>query len=166
VSRTVGLVWAQAANGVIGDRGRLPWHLPEDLARFRDLTMGATVLMGRATWDSLPDRFRPLPGRRNVVLTRQDGWARTGVTVARSVEQALAEADGDVWVIGGASVYPLALPFADRVEVTELERPFPGDAEAPRLGPEWRPDRQEPPDGWLVSRTGLRFRVTRYVRAL
>ena len=86
---TVGLVWAQAANGVIGDRGTLPWHLPEDLARFKALTMGATVVMGRATWDSLPASVRPLPGRRNVVLTRRPDWRQPGPPWRRSLEEAL-----------------------------------------------------------------------------
>ena len=81
----IGLVWAQAANGVIGRDGALPWQLPEDLARFKALTTGATVVMGRTTWESLPASVRPLPGRRNVVLTRQDGWTADGAVVARSL---------------------------------------------------------------------------------
>ena len=118
---TVGLVWAQAANGVIGVDGGLPWQLPEDLARFKELTLGSTVVMGRATWESLPPAVRPLPGRRNVVLTRQPGWQAPGAVVARSLAEALDQ-PGDVWVIGGASVYREALPLADVVVVTELAR--------------------------------------------
>jgi dihydrofolate reductase len=156
---TVGLIWAQAANGVIGDRGTLPWHLPEDLARFKAVTMGATVLMGRVTWESLPASVRPLPGRRNVVLTRDPAWAAAGATVARSVEDALEAAPGDVWVIGGASVYQAALAHADRLEVTELEDDFEGDVGAPRIGPEWQRVEVDPPTGWHVSRTGLRYRT-------
>ena len=162
---TVGLVWAQAANGVIGDRGTLPWHLPEDLARFKALTMGATVVMGRATWESLPASVRPLPGRRNVVLTRQPAWEAPGATVARSLAEALDTAPGDVWVIGGASVYQAALAHADRLEVTELEDDFDGDVGAPRVGPEWRRSGTEPESGWLVSRTGLRYRTATYLPA-
>ena len=161
---TVGLIWAQAANGVIGSKGRLPWHLPEDLARFRRLTLGSTVVMGRATWDSLPEAARPLRERHNVVLTRQPDWAAPGATVARSLTAALDAAPQDVWVIGGASVYAAAMPHADRLEVTELADSFEGDVHAPGIGPAWR--RTAGPSGtdWLVSRTGLRYRTVTYVR--
>lgn len=161
---TVGLIWAQAANGVIGCKGGLPWHLPEDLARFRRLTLGSTVVMGRATWDSLPEAARPLRERHNVVLSRQPGWAAPGATVARSLTAALDAAPQDVWVIGGASVYAAAMPHADRLEVTELADSFEGDVHAPGIGPAWR--RTAGPSGtdWLVSRTGLRYRTVTYVR--
>jgi dihydrofolate reductase len=165
MSKRVGLIWAQAANGVIGDHGRLPWHLPEDLARFKALTMGATVVMGRATWDSLPESVRPLPGRHNMVLTRQPAWQAPGAFVARTLGDALDAAPGDVWVIGGASVYAAALDRADRLEVTELADDFDGDVRAPVLGPEWHRSAQEPTNGWLQSRTGLRYRTATYVRA-
>ena len=158
----IGLVWAQAANGVIGVGGGLPWQLPEDLARFKQLTLGSTVVMGRATWDSLPPSVRPLPGRRNVVLTRQPGWQAPGAVVARSLAEALDQ-PGDVWVIGGASVYRDALPLADVVVVTELARAFDGDTRAPELGPGWRVRDLEPATGWLPSRTGLDHRVVTYV---
>ena len=161
---TVGLVWAQAANGVIGSGGGLPWHLPEDLARFKALTLGSTVVMGRATWDSLPSAVRPLPGRRNVVLTRQPDWQAAGAVVARSLTEALDQ-PGDVWVIGGASVYRAALPLADLVVVTELAQPFDGDTYAPDLGPTWRVGDREPAAGWLPSRTGLDHRVITYLPA-
>ena len=161
---TVGLVWAQAANGVIGRDGSLPWHLPEDLARFRDLTMGSTVVMGRTTWESLPETVRPLPGRRNVVLTRNPDWRADGAVCATSLERALAGASGEVWVIGGASVYREALPVAEVAVVTELEDAFDGDATAPVLDDAWRVVERDPAEGWLRSSTGLRFRVTCYVR--
>jgi dihydrofolate reductase len=106
---------------------------------------------------------RPLPGRRNVVLTRQPGWDAPGAVVARSLEEAVSGAPGDVWVIGGASVYRAALPLADRVVVTELERSFAGDTYAPELGSAWRVADRDPADGWAESRTGLRHRVVRYV---
>ena len=159
---TVALIWAQAANGVIGDRGTLPWHLPEDLTRFRDLTMGATVVMGRATWESLPERVRPLPGRDNVVLSRRPGWSAEGARVVASLREALTGVTGDVWVIGGASVYAAALPLADRVEVTELRDAFPGDVTAPPLDDGWRETARDPADGWLTSRTGLGYRTRSY----
>jgi dihydrofolate reductase len=166
MSTKVGLIWAQASNGVIGDRGALPWHLPEDLSRFRSLTMGATVVMGRATWESLPDAVRPLPGRRNVVLSRQPGWRAAGGTVASSLEDALSTASGPVWVIGGASVYQGALSQADVLEVTEVDGDFSGDVYAPTVGPEWRVSNPEPATAWQRSRSGLRYRTLSYARAL
>ncbi|WP_206784777.1 dihydrofolate reductase [Amycolatopsis sp. MtRt-6] len=146
----IGLVWAQAANGVIGRDGALPWHLPEDLKHFRTLTSGAAVLMGRRTWESLPPRFRPLPGRRNLVLsaTLQDG-----VETFADLPAAVGAVDGDLWVIGGAAVYRAALPFADRIVVTELRESFEGDTHAPEVG--------RPPESvgeWLESSTGLHYR--------
>lgn len=135
----LGLVYARAANGVIGRDGRLPWHLPEDLAHFKRVTLGAPVIMGRRTWDSVPPKFRPLPGRRNIVVTRQQDWQAAGVEVAGSLEQALALCkDADrVWVIGGAQLYAQAEPLARVAEVTEIEQSFDGDAYAPTLGPAW-----------------------------
>ncbi|MEO7982002.1 MAG: dihydrofolate reductase [Sporichthyaceae bacterium] len=154
----IGLVWAQAANGVIGRDGALPWRLPEDLARFKRLTTGATVVMGRATWDSLPSQVRPLPGRRNVVLTRDLSWSAVGAVVARSLAEALGGAD-DVWVMGGAQVYREALPSADVLVVTELASPFEGDRTAPVIGPEWVRVESDPPVGFHLSASGLGYRV-------
>ena len=133
------LIYARAANGVIGKDNALPWHLPEDMAHFKRTTLGCPVIMGRKTWDSLPARFRPLPGRQNIVLTRDAAWRAEGAQRAGSVDQAVA-ACGDaaeVWVIGGAEVYRQALPHAHRVVVTEIAQAFDGDALAPVLGPEW-----------------------------
>ena len=161
---TVSLIWAQAANGVIGDHGALPWHLPEDLSRFRSLTMGSTVVMGRATWESLPANVRPLPGRRNVVLSRQPGWRAAGATAAGSIEAAVAGLSEPVWVIGGASVYRSALPLADLIEVTEVDGSFSGDVYAPSIGPEWHETGRDPVTGWLQSRSGLRYRTVSYAR--
>ena len=161
---SVGLIWAQARGGVIGVDGRLPWHLPEDLRLFRATTMGATVVMGRRTWESLPERFRTLPGRTNVVLTTRPGWAADGAEVASSVEEVLAN-HRDLWVIGGASVYAAFLPVADRVVLTELDEDVAGDTWAPALGPEWRPVTRDPEQGWAVSTSGLRYAVTDLRRA-
>ena len=83
---TVALIWGQASNGVIGADGTMPWDLPEDLARFRELTMGSAVIMGRRTWDTIPPRFRPLPGRRNIVVTRDPAWSADGAAVAHSID--------------------------------------------------------------------------------
>jgi dihydrofolate reductase len=159
---TVSLIWAQARDGVIGNSGEIPWHLPEDMAMFKDLTMGSTVVMGRLTWDSLPERFRPLPGRRNVVVTRQAGWQADGATPASSVRAALEAASGEVWVIGGAQIYAAALPFADRLVVTEIDEAYDGDCFAPPIDDAWRVDEAT---AWQPSSNGLRYRVTTYEQA-
>ena len=158
---TVGLIWAQSASGVIGRAGRIPWRLPEDLARFKDLTLGHTVVMGRRTWESLPVRVRPLPGRRNVVVTRQADYVAPGADVVTSFEGALA--DDQVWVIGGAQIYALALPHASRCEVTEVDVNLPredDDAVAPILDEGWVTENAD----WQVSDTGLRYRFSTYRR--
>ncbi len=151
----IGLIYARAANGVIGKDGAMPWHLPEDLAHFRQLTQGCPVIMGRKTWDSLPPRFRPLPGRRNIVLTRQGGWQANGAEVAADLDQALALCGSapQVWVIGGGQVYAQALGAAQRIEVTEIHQDFEGDAHAPTLDAGWVETARQ--DG--VSAQGLRF---------
>jgi dihydrofolate reductase len=157
----VGLIWAQSASGVIGRAGDIPWRLPEDMSRFKNLTMGHTVVMGRRTWESLPARVRPLPGRRNVVLTRQADYMAEGADVFRSLDDALAE--GNVWVIGGAEIYALALPSASRCEVTEVDVDLPRqdhDALAPLLDEAWVAEDAD----WQVSRAGLRYRFSSYRR--
>ena len=165
---TVGLVWAQARGGVIGADGGLPWHLPEDLARFKALTTGATVVMGRRTWESLPASVRPLPGRRNVVLSRRAGWTAPGADVVDSLAAALDGRPGDVWVIGGGAVYAAALPRAERAVVTEVDLTVAGDTWAPVLGEGWTVLGTEPAGPgrrWLRSRTGTAYRVLTYARA-
>jgi dihydrofolate reductase len=151
-------VWAEAAGGVIGSAGALPWHLPEDLKLFRALTLGSTVVMGRRTWDSLPPRARPLPGRRNVVLSRTLSGLGDGATVLPSVEAVLAE-PGDVWVIGGGEVYAAFLPHAAEAVVTSVEEEVPGDTWAPKLDEDWKLGRRVPEEDWLTSSSGLRYRV-------
>lgn len=157
------LIYARAANGVIGKNNQLPWHLPEDLAHFKQLTQGCTVVMGRKTWDSLPPRFRPLPGRTNIVITRQPLWQAAGASRAASLGDALAQCDPGrtVWVIGGAQIYAEALPQAVRLEVTELEQDFDGDAHAPQLGPEWKESARQR----HVSTNGLGFSFVTYERS-
>jgi dihydrofolate reductase len=120
------LVVAIAENGVIGKDGAIPWHISEDLKRFKALTMGHTVVMGRKTWDSLPKK--PLPGRVNVVVTRQKDWHAEGAIAASSLGQATSGTSGTVMVIGGAEIYERALPLASRIELTEVHRSFDGDA--------------------------------------
>jgi dihydrofolate reductase len=162
---SVALIWAQARDRVIGAGGGLPWHLPEDLALFRTLTTGSTVVMGRRTWESLPERFRPLPGRTNVVLTSDPGWSGEGAQRARPVDEVLARQE-PLWVIGGGAVYAALLPHADRLVVTDVDVRVDGDTFAPELGPEWRPAARTPAGGWALSETsGLRYAVTEYVRA-
>jgi dihydrofolate reductase len=149
----VSLVVAVAANGVIGRDNRMPWHLPEDLAYFKRLTLGHPVVMGRKTYESiLVTLGKPLPGRTNIVVTRQPGFSAPGCTVAASVDAALAAArDADeVFVIGGAEIYRLALQRADRVYLTRIDAAFAGDIRFPALDPaEWREASREdhPPAG-------------------
>jgi len=157
------MVWAQAADGVIGADGALPWHLPEDLRLFKALTLGSTVVMGRRTWESLPARVRPLPGRRNLVLSSTLDPEDAGVEVARSVEDVLA-LGGDLWVIGGGAVYATLLPHADEVVVTEVDAQLPGDTWAPSLGLDWELGTRLPDSGWSASTGGLRFRVSQWCR--
>jgi dihydrofolate reductase len=129
------LIYARAANGCIGKDGALPWHLPADLKRFKALTMGKPMIMGRKTFESLPGL---LPGRRHIVLTRRERWDSTGAEVVRSVEEALAAAgDGEVAVIGGAAIYDVFMEHADRIELTEIHEEFEGDTFMKPLGPEW-----------------------------
>lgn len=157
---SVGLIWAQSTSGVIGRNGGIPWRLPEDLTRFKELTMGHTVIMGRLTWESLPTSVRPLPGRRNVVVTRQADYMAQGAEVVRSVEDAPVD---DAWVIGGSQIYALALPLATRCEVTEVEidlRREDDDALAPVLDESWAGTQ----GNWRDSSSGLRYRFSSYAR--
>ena len=116
------LIFARSRNGVIGKDNTLPWHLPEDLAHFKQTTFGQPVLMGRKTWESLPPKFRPLPGRTNIVVTRQTNWHAEGAVVAHTIEEAVQHCppDSQVWVIGGAEVYAQAMPLAARAMVTQV----------------------------------------------
>ena len=156
---TVAMIWAEAHGRVIGAGGGIPWHVPGEQAIFKQHTTGSTVVMGRATWESLPERVRPLPGRRNVVLTRRPGWTADGAEVASSVPQVLEKYD-DFWVMGGAEVYAGFLPYADVIVRTEIDLEVPGDTFAPELGPEWQPR----PGQWRPVPDGPRFRVVEHVR--
>jgi dihydrofolate reductase len=160
----INLILARSANGVIGKRNALPWHLPEDLAHFKRLTQGWPVIMGRKTWDSLPVRFRPLPGRMNVVITRQPNWSEAGAEVAASLPEALAlcKAAAQAWVIGGAQIFAEAEPLANRIEVTEIAQQFEGDTYAPALGSCWVESAREE----HRSLTGLPFSFITYIRQL
>ncbi len=160
---SLSLIWAQGPDGVIGADGRLPWHLPEDLAHFRTVTAGGSVLMGRLTWESLPPKFRPLPGRRNLVLTRQPDWVDRGAEPVATIADVLDIED--LWVIGGAQVFDAALPHAERVVRTELKQVFAGDVYAPELDHTWRTVQTIPEQGWSDSRSGLRYRISTLQRA-
>jgi dihydrofolate reductase len=149
----IALIAAVSSNNIIGDRGRLPWHLPSDLRRFKELTEGHAVIMGRLTYESLPDRFRPLPNRVSVILSR-NLTAVTGVLVANSLTDALvkaAEATPDrprVFVVGGAQLYQQALPIADEIFLTRVEDCFAGDTRFPLISS----------GSWAeVERSGLMF---------
>lgn len=139
MSDEVFLIYARAANGVIGKDGKLPWHIPADLKRFKALTMGRPMIMGRRTFESLPGL---LPGRRHIVLTRRERWDSTGAEVARSVPEALAMAregndSGEVAIVGGAAIYDIFMGHADRIELTEVHADFAGDTFMRPVGAEW-----------------------------
>lgn len=164
------LIYARTRNGVIGNKGGLPWHLPEDLAHFKRTTLGCPVIMGRKSWDSLPPKFRPLPGRTNVVITRQVDWREDGAIPANDLLEALSICEHmsiildpspeQVWVIGGAQIYAEALPFAKRIIVTEIDSDFEGDAFAPQLGADWQETAREQ----HTSKMGLAYSFVTYVR--
>jgi dihydrofolate reductase len=156
------LIFARARNGVIGHNNTLPWHLPEDLAHFKATTLGQPVIMGRKTWDSLPVKFRPLPGRMNIVVTRQTDWHSDGAHVVHSVDEALQACTTETqpWVIGGAELYRLAMPKATRVVVTEIDADFEGDAFAPELDASWH----EASRTTHVAANGLHFSVVNWLK--
>lgn len=155
----VGLIWAEAAGGVIGAEGGMPWHVPEDLAHFKEITLTAPVVMGRKTWDSLPERFRPLPGRENIVITRQQDWQAEGARRAADLTGAVRGLE-KVWIIGGAEIFAQVIGGADRLEVTELDLDVAGDAYAPSKEG-WRLVDE---GAWQTSRTGIRYRFLGYER--
>lgn len=147
------LVLAMAENGVIGRHGAIPWRIPDDMKRFKALTIGRPVVMGRKTWDSLPRK--PLPERRNIVVTRQAGWHAEGAVSAVSLDDALNKAgNAEVMVIGGGEIYRAALPRADCIELTEVHGFFDGDAHFDFERSDWRETARETnttPDGLAYS---------------
>ena len=156
----LGLIYARSRNGVIGKDNAMPWHLPEDLAHFKRTTLGAPVIMGRKTWDSVPPRFRPLPGRRNIVVTRDAQWQAPGAERAASLDEAIALVAGEpqAWITGGAEIFRLALPRAHMAVVTEIEADIEGDVQAPGLGDNWREVARER----HVAATGLPYSFVTY----
>ena len=174
----LGMIWAEARGGAIGRDGDMPWHLPEDLAHFKRTTLGDPVIMGRRTWESLPERFRPLPGRVNIVVTRSPGFVAEGALVVDSVESAISAAreasrlsGGEVrasagqeraWIMGGGQLYRAAMPLATELVVTRIELDVPdADTFAPEIGAEWR---LADPGTPHTSKTGLGYRFERYLR--
>ncbi|MEV8021574.1 dihydrofolate reductase [Streptomyces sp. NPDC086554] len=165
----VGLIWAQTLDGVIGAGNAIPWRVPEDMAHFKATTLGHPVVMGRRTWDSLPARFRPLAGRRNIVVTRDPQWVAEGAERAGSIAEALElagepldpAAPATAWVIGGGEIYRAALEHATVLSVTEVDSPVNGDVYAPTPGPTWKVVEDK---GWQSSTSGLRYRIRTYTR--
>ena len=154
------LIYARARNGTIGKDGQMPWHLPEDLAHFKRVTLGQPVIMGRKTWDSLPARFRPLPGRMNIVITRQNDWQAEGALRAHSIDDAMRLCGDalDAWIMGGAEIYRQAEPLASTAVVTEIDQDYEGDAFAPELGANWQEVQRES----HVAANGLAFSFVTY----
>lgn len=158
---TVHMIWAEAHHRVIGADGTIPWRIPEDQAHFRHRTMGGTVVMGRATWDSLPPRFRPLEGRRNVVLTRDRGWSADGAIVVHHVDE-VDLTDGEIWIGGGAAVYQAFLPKAEHILRTRVDLEVKDGVRAPELTSEWVLTSDS---GWQTSQSGTRFVFEEFTRS-
>ena len=158
----VHIVAAVASNGIIGARGKLPWHLPQDLQHFKRLTLGHPVIMGRRTWESLG---RALPGRENIVVTRRRGYEAPGAAVASSLDAALALCAGEpiAFVIGGGELYAAALPLAAGLVLTEIQRDFEGDARFPDYDrAKWRETQRES----HTAADGMRFDFVLYEPAV
>lgn len=165
IDQRVTLIWAQTRRGVIGAGGATPWHLPEDLKHFREVTAGQPVIMGRRTWESLPEKSRPLPGRTNIVVTARDGWAADGAVRAASLTEALEAADaaakpGDrIWIIGGGRLYQEAVRVAAFAVITDIDIEVKGDTLAPSFPRPWAAVLREPAQGWSVGADGTRYRI-------
>ena len=172
-SAGIGLIWAQTTSGVIGKDGDMPWNLPEDLQHFTKVTSGHPVIMGRKTWLSFPEKYRPLPNRTNIVITRQDGWGGTpeaeGAVVVKSMDDALLESQfapgfETVWILGGGEIFEQSTDLANVAVVTTIDVEATGDTYAPDLDETWEAAASVPPDGWLTAANGTRYRFTKWVR--
>ena len=169
----VGMIWAQTQQGVIGKDGGMPWHAPADMAHFKRVTTGHPVIMGRRTWESFPAKYRPLPDRTNIVITRRQGWAGTpealGAVVVHSLEDALVEAQfspgaNEVWILGGGKVFAEAVEHANVAAVTVIDSATDGDTFAPELGPEWNFRGGSPLEGWHKDTNGTQYRFTLWAK--
>lgn len=163
------MIWAQAHERAIGAGGTIPWHVPEDMALFKRVTLGHAVIMGRKTWDSLPENYRPLPGRDNIVVTRNAEFVADGAQVAGSISEAIeiARAGGhdQAWIMGGAQIYADGLEYADGVVVTDLDLALDDpDVFAPAVPLDWNITASEPDRGWLTSTSGVPYRFSAYAR--
>jgi dihydrofolate reductase len=165
----LGVVWAQTSTGVIGKDGGMPWRLPEDMRHFTRLTTGHPVIMGRKTWESFPDQYRPLPGRTNIDITRQEEWGGTpaaeGAIAVKSLDDALLEsqfAPGHemVWIIGGGNIYAQSMDLANVAVITTIDATTEGDTFAPDLGYDWTLGASLPADGWETADDGTRYRIS------
>lgn len=161
----IGMIWAQTADRVIGNNGTMPWHVPEDLARFKEITAGHPVIMGRRTWESLPAAHRPLSGRTNIVISSSGAGSEAGALPAATLEEALSLAEkapgaSEIWIIGGRSLYLAAMDIADTIEVTTIDLDVDGDTRAPR------PRGFIPTSGgsWHRSASGIDYRFNRWTR--
>ncbi|MSR85205.1 dihydrofolate reductase [Candidatus Uhrbacteria bacterium] len=147
----ISLIAAVAKNGCIGKNNQLPWSLPEDLRHFKELTTGHSVLMGRKTWESIPEKFRPLPNRKNIVLTRQEDYqVPSGVDCYTTLDEALRVHQAEnIFVIGGAEIYQQALPLAHKLYLTEVDQTIDGDAFFPCINQtDWKETAREPHEGF------------------
>ncbi|WP_258060249.1 MULTISPECIES: dihydrofolate reductase [unclassified Arthrobacter] len=170
----VGMIWAQTVDGVIGRDGGMPWHLPEDLAHFKNTTAGHPVIMGRRTWESFPAAYRPLPGRTNIVVssseTLADEISPAGAVVVPTLEQAVDTArhspggSEQIWIVGGARMYEAAAPLADAAVVTVIDASTEGDTYAPHLGPDWGFTAVSPAEGWHTGTNGTCYRIALWSR--
>lgn len=170
----VGMIWAQTVDGIIGNEGTMPWHLPEDMAHFKNTTMGHPVIMGRRTWASIPPRFRPFAGRTNIVLTSDSATADeatgAGAAVVHSLREgldaaAIAQGSDEIWICGGGAVYSGYEPLADTAVVTVINIEAPGDTRAPTLPGGWTLVLSEPSEGWLRAGNGTEYRHERWERS-
>ena len=161
----LGLIWAQSVNGIIGNKNKLPWFLPEDLKHFSEITSGSTVVMGKNTWLSLPKEFQPLPNRKNFILSKS-GFKTSGAQTVATVEEVLHQATTEwVWVIGGGEVYRSTIFQADRLEVTFVNCPETiGDTYAPPIPEKFFPLKQTISPKWLQSFKGTNYRFVSYVK--
>ncbi|WP_313813690.1 dihydrofolate reductase [Glutamicibacter sp.] len=174
----LGAIWAQTENGIIGANGTMPWHVPEDLAHFKRTTAGHPVIMGRTTWDSFPEKFRPLPGRENIVLTTRqdmhDELSAAGAIPVSNLDEALALAktctgSEEVWIIGGGKVYAQAMDLLDVAVITKLDLNIDGDTSAPALDSRFSigttdPESNASAPAWMQSSTGTRYRFETWIR--
>lgn len=165
----IGMIWAQTEDGVIGRDGGIPWHVPEDMAHFRATTTGHPVIMGRRTWESFPEKFRPLPDRTNIVVSGSGSADLPDAVVVDSLDAAFEAArtspgSEQIWIIGGGRVYADALQHANAALVTVIGSSADGDTVAPTLGPDWALAALTPESGWLESSNGTRYRISLWTK--